>query len=320
VTAAHAPVLLPLAQIDKIILITRRTRLEQLVDRFNTKGQARFYIEHGEGDFADYQLEHDIYRKSLDQVRRSLDLGLELQVVDRSFIPNFNFSDRDIIVTLGQDGLVANVAKYSRGRPIVAVNPDPSRFDGVLMPFGVDQAAAAAKRCLEGHVPVRPVTLAHVQLSDSQELVAFNDFFIGRRTHISARYRIHLDREEESQISSGIIVSTGAGSSGWLSSVFNMADGLARFSGAAHMRRPDLEWEAPRLAFVVREPFASRQSQANLVAGVVTTDHPLHVESFMPSGGVIFSDGIEEDYLDFNSGVSAIISCAQTRAHLVQDL
>jgi hypothetical protein len=241
--------------------------------------------------------------------------------VDRSFVPTFLFTPKDVIVTLGQDGLVANTAKYVGGQPIVAVNPDPSRFDGVLLPFLPKDARAAVHQLLEGKQRVRSVTLAEVQLNDSQRLVAFNDLFLGARTHISARYRLSWQGHDEPQSSSGVIVSTGAGTTGWMSSVFNMASGVSRLMGNA---KPDsksaglrMNWEDPRLLFVVREPFISRHSQANIVAGLVIPGQSLCLESLMPSGGGIFSDGVEADYLEFNSGAIATVHAAAQKAQLV---
>jgi hypothetical protein len=68
---------------------------------------------------------------------------------------------------------------------------------------------------------------------------------------------------------------------------------------------------------VVREPFVSRHSSARQVAGEVTTGTPLELESLMPSGGVIFSDGVEDDALHFTSGLVARIGPSQQRARLV---
>jgi hypothetical protein len=128
----------------------------------------------------------------------------------------------------------------------------------------------------------------------------------------------------EPQSSSGVLIATGAGSTGWLSSVFNMAAGLAgAFSraaapvaaGAPHAMR--LEWEDPRLVYVVREPFASKSSRTSLVAGVIEPGEEIAVESEMPSNGVIFSDGVEADYIEFNAGATARIRTAQRKARLV---
>lgn len=78
-----------------------------------------------------------------------------------------------------------------------------------------------------------------------------------------------------------------------------------------------MPWEDPRLLFIVREPFLSRHSQIGIVAGMLAAGQHLHIESLMPSGGAIFSDGIEADYLDFNSGAVAAVAAAEQRARLV---
>ena len=291
----------------KLVLITRQTRLEGLIERFNTRSQAKFYIEHAGGDFVDYEREDDAYRSALDLLRRTLDFELPDQLVDRSLVPTFQFQKEDVVVTLGQDGLVANTAKYAGVQPIVAINPEPSRFDGVLLPFLPDQARTAVVRVLDNKAKAREVTLASVTLGDGQRLLAFNDLFIGARSHVSALYRISCGDRSEIQSSSGVLVSTGAGSTGWVSSAFNMASGIAGFCGGKPLKGVRMPWEDPRLLYIVREPFLSRHSEIGIVAGMLAAGEQLRLESLMPSGGAIFSDGIEADYLEFNSGAAATV-------------
>jgi len=302
---------------EKIVLVTRKTRLEELIERFNTRAQAKFYIEHAGGDFAAYVQEDDAYRHSLELVRRSLEIGLKIQVMDRALVPTYVFAKTDLIVTLGQDGLVANTAKYVRGQPIVAVNPDPQRFDGVLLPFQPENFRPQLEKAMTNRARVRAVTLAEAKLKDGQRLVAFNDLFLGAQSHTSARYRIQYAGRTEEQSSSGIIVSTGAGSTGWLSSIFHQTSGILEFLGGTPVKPLRLEWEEQKLLFVVREPFVSRHSQAGIVAGTVLPGKPLMVESHLPVSGVIFSDGMEADHLEFNSGATATIGIAPERANLV---
>jgi hypothetical protein len=304
-------------QVEKLVIVTRRTRLDDLVARFNTPGQAKFYLDHSGGNFAEYQAEHDAYGSALDELRRALDFGLPTQILDRSLVPTYTFATGDLVITLGQDGLVANTAKYAHGQPIIAINPDPLRFDGILMPFALDQARRGVQSVLRGNAAVRPVTLAEAALKDGQRLLAFNDLFVGARSHVSARYRLRYRKREESQSSSGVLVSTGVGSTGWMSSVFRMAEGVAAFTGGRSGKPLILAWEDPRLLFAVREPFVSRQSQAGLIAGLLETGETLVLESRMPSGGVIFSDGMEQDFLDFNAGATVEIRTAVAQARLV---
>jgi NAD kinase len=307
-----------MAGYEKLVVVTRRTRLEELIDRFNTKGQARFYIEHSGGNFSEYEKEHDTYQRSLEQLRRDLDFGVPRQFMDRSLVPTYTFGPLDLVVTLGQDGLVANVAKYAADRPIVGVNPDPERFDGVLLPFVTSTARDPISRLMTGNaVATRAVTLAEMELGDGQRLLAFNDLFIGTRSHVSARYRITAATRTEAQSSSGILISTGAGSTGWMSSVFNMATGVTTFAGGAGARAVQFGWEDARLLFAVREPFISRHSAASIVAGWIEQGDELQIESQMPAGGVVFSDGIEHDFLEFNSGAIGRVRRSGKCARLV---
>jgi hypothetical protein len=78
-----------------------------------------------------------------------------------------------------------------------------------------------------------------------------------------------------------------------------------------------LPWDTEHLLFAVREPFPSIASQAQLVFGAIPKKSELTLRSLMPEGGVLFSDGIEADYLDFNSGTVASISVAERVGRLV---
>ena len=307
---------------DKIVLVTRKTRLEELVERFNTRAQAKFYIEHMGLDFGDYDREHATYQSTVAQLQRDLEGLAKIQTIERGFLPNFIFTPRDLVVTAGPDGLVVNTAKYLAGQPIVAVNPDPARYDGVLLPFTAGQARAGVLRVLQERASVHAITMAEVRLNDGQRLLAFNDFLVGQRTHVSARYRLDWHGHSEEQSSSGVLVSTGAGSTGWLSSVQNMAQSVSRLLGRGEERKPRLRlgWDDPRLVFVVREPFRTQITGTRLTAGWIDGQEELHLESHMPEGGVIFSDGIECDALAFNSGSVAVIRAAAERTRLVKSL
>lgn len=306
------------AVFEKLVTVTRKTALAQLLERWGSRGQARYAIERSGGDFGEYQREDDAYRRALAALDRILDrFRLKRQSLDRALVPTYLFAPHDLVIAIGQDGLVANVAKYVGAQPVIAINPDPERIDGVLLPFSITQVPVAIARTLDGRARTRAVTLAEARLSDGQRLLAFNDLFIGARSHVSARYTLALGETREQQSSSGVLVATGAGSTGWLSSMFTMAAGLAALSGGSVAPPPPLPWDDRRLAYVVREPFVSKTSRATLVAGLLPAGLELQLESHMPSGGVIFSDGVEADALTFASGERVRISAAAQHTHLV---
>lgn len=307
---------------ENAIVVVNKTRLESLIERFNTEAQARFYIEHSGGDFEDYVIEHDTFHRSLETVVTSLQHEFKAKVIERKFVPNFLFSEKDLAVVVGQDGLVANTAKYVNGLPILAVNPDTNRYDGILLPFNTENFESGWQNLRQNKATFKEVTLAEAQTNDGQKLLAFNDFFVGPASHTSARYKIVYRGQSERHSSSGIIVSTGAGATGWLSSILNMANEVTNsFRKSGSEERPpvsfEMRWNTPGLVFVVREPFQSKHSGTSLSVGVIGTDEKLVIESYMPSNGIIFSDGIEADFIHFNSGTTVEIGVAAQKARLI---
>ncbi|MGB0931287.1 MAG: hypothetical protein ACPGVB_10950 [Chitinophagales bacterium] len=331
-------------QRERVIIVTAKTRLENLKVRFNTISQAKFYLERQGSDFDALKKEDSVMNFSVEQVQKDLQGVAKTKVISKEFLPNYIFSNKDIVVVVGQDGLVANTAKYAHGIPIIGVNPDPTQYDGVLLPFQTKDIERIVEKTLASRYSHKEVTMAEARLNDGQRLLAFNDLFIGPQSHRSARYNLTFNKRTESQSSSGIIVSTGAGSTGWLSSLINMANGIAsafppqideltgRVSSTRISKRSKsnssnlpfqmipqeaLPWNTDKLVFVVREPFRSRTSNISMSAGLIHQKEHLKVESLMPQGGVIFSDGIEEDFLQFTAGTIAEVGVAKERAHLV---
>ncbi|MGB0522701.1 MAG: sugar kinase [Flammeovirgaceae bacterium] len=342
-----------------LIIVKTKTRLEKLTESFNTVGQAMFNIKQqranffgsaknmkfkkakertkgmlGAGDVEDYKKEDRQYKASLDDIQKRLSRLVKVKVIDRSFLPSFLFTPDDIVVVIGQDGLVANTAKYVTDIPIIGVNPEPERFDGVLLPFNVDNYEHAVEQVLLGNYRSLQVTMAEASTNDGQRLLAFNDLFIGPSSHSSAKYQITHNGYTENHSSSGLIVSTGAGSTGWLSSLFNMAHGINSLNqlpsfddvsayaeaveeNVANSPTFTLPWDTNQLIFVVREPFLSRTSQISLSAGYVSSGNELVLESLMSENGVVFSDGIQHDFLHFNSGTILTVGIAKERAELV---
>ncbi|MCP5017660.1 MAG: sugar kinase [Ketobacter sp.] len=298
----------------KVVLVTRRTRMQELIAQYNTEGQAAFVIESRGQDFHDYREENNTYLNAVTEVEAELQRSARVQKLEREFLPNFIFGPEDIVVVVGQDGLVANTLKYLNGQPVIAVNPDPKRFDGVLLPFEVTDMSAIFSDVSRQAYQSKQITMAKATLNDGQELIAVNDLFIGPRYQISARYALTVDGRMEEQSSSGIIVSTGLGSTGWLKSVIAGAMGVA---GRPNTNREPMPWDADYLTFAVREPFPSQSTGTELVFGEVRRQSEMRIASHMAGNGVIFSDGMVDDFLEFNSGVEVRLGLSERRGVLV---
>ncbi|MCB1180071.1 MAG: NAD(+)/NADH kinase [Leptospiraceae bacterium] len=338
---------------ERAIIVRNKSSLEEISSRFSVKSQAEFYIEKNLGNFLsktvdeisssiinskskrgsfsfkDMVDEDSILQESTDNLQLELNQKIKTKIISRDLLPNFIFSPNDMVIAIGRDGLVANVAKYAHGIPIMGVNPEPERYDGILLPFTIYDISRSLDKILNGNYTTQKVTMAEASLNDGQKLLAFNDLFIGPRTHTSARYSITYKLKTENQSSSGIIVSTGAGSTGWMSSLFNMAERIEKvfcenkFEFRSKEERENLyrmPWDSNELRFVVREPFESKISQINICAGKIIDNDPLIIESNMSDYGIIFSDGVESDFLHFNSGSIASIGIAKEKALLINSV
>lgn len=303
---------------NKIIIVTRKTRLTELVEKYNTLEQAKFYIEHLGADFSDYALEDKNYREAVQKVKHIAEKYARVQEVDRTFFPNMILGREDIVITVGQDGLVANVMKYLNGHPLIGINPDIKRWDGVLLPFEPEDLAKLLPVVIAGKYHTKAVTIARAVTKDGQEMLAVNDLFVGQRTHTSAQYDILWNQSRETQSSSGIIISTGLGATGWYQSILTEVDKIAKAFGIeSHILRKPADWSADSLTFVVREPYPSRSTQTDIVCGKLKKEDTFRIVSKMAVNGVVFSDGMESDAIEFNAGSEIEIGIADKKGNLV---
>lgn len=304
-------------KLEKIVVVKKATQLEELLRRHATTSQVKFYIESRGESYDNYKSANDDYKAGLKQTLQDIPKQMRLQVIDKEQLSTYQFGESDLIVTVGDPGLFVNVAKYVNGQPVISVNPDKKRFDSILSTCDVNRFPQVLEATLKGEYDVEKLVMAEAKLNDGQTMYALNDFFIGQKTHVSARYEIGYDKEDmENQSSSGVIVCTGTGSTAWMKSV--MAGACALMDRNKNYSAVPFDREKEMLLFAVREPFESKITGINNITGNVYRDLSLKITSNMPENGVIFSDGIEEDYMDFNSGTKVTIKPAKKRVNLVR--
>ncbi len=295
-------------QAPRVVVVTRPTEYEELIARHATRPQAAFFLE-GRGQTLEaVDLAHRLLEEALHAVSVAIPSAWRRTRVTRSDLNRFVFEPGDLVVAVGQDGLVANVSKYIRGQRVIGVNPDPWHNEGVLVPHEPKAVKRLFEAALAGGLEVEPRCMACVRVDDGQEMLALNEVFLGHSSHQSARYSIDWRADEETQSSSGIIVSTGTGSSGWARSI------CLRRTEAPQLPAPsDLE-----LAFFVRESFPSIGTGTSIQEGLIGENECLRIVSQMNADGVIFGDGIEDDRIPFHWGMTAEIRVADVQLQLVR--
>jgi NAD kinase len=213
----------------RVVVVSRPTEYEALLARHGTREQARFFLQTRGQSMELVDARHAAAEAALAEVSRAIPVKWRRTRVLRADLPQFVFEPDDIVCAVGQDGLVANVAKYLSIQPVLGFNPDPSRYPGVLVKHSPRVAAALLDACAKGTATLDERAMVEVRSDDGQRLLALNEIFIGHRSHQSARYRIRHRGAEERQSSSGLIVTTGTGATGWATSIWrNRVTPIAR--------------------------------------------------------------------------------------------
>ncbi|NBE55012.1 hypothetical protein [Streptomyces boluensis] len=285
----------------RAVLVHRTTEYEELLARHGTHGQAAYFLGSRGRDIAEVAERHHRTLRSLAEVAAAVPSTWRQARVERADLDRFLFAPEDVVVVVGQDGLVANAAKYLDGQPVVGIDTDPGRNPGVLVRHRAADAAKLLPAAATGRAAVDALTMVAAVADDTQRLLALNEVYLGPPGHQTARYRLG----GEAQASSGVLVGTGTGASGWLRSLW-----LQRGSGLG-LPGPTER----RLAWFVREAWPSPVTGTAQVEGVLGPSEALclTVES---ERLVAFGDGMEGDALDLTWGQTVRISVADSALHL----
>ena len=292
----------------RAVLVYRRTELDELIARHGTRRQAAFFLETRGRSLDEVEARHTAQTTALTTASSAIPLDWRRGQVERADLSRFVFAPEDIVMVVGQDGLVANAAKHLDGQPVIGLNPEPKRNPGVLVRHDPRAIAALLATAVSPHAErhVELCTMVEARTDDGQTLRALNEIYVGHPSHQSARYTITApDGRSERHSSSGVLIGTGTGSTGWCRSVW-----LERHSALALPEPPD-----PRLCWFVREAWPSPATGADLTEGVLMPSDELVIRS--ESDLVIFGDGIEGDALTLTWGQQATIALADRQLHLV---
>jgi len=290
----------------RAVVIHRRSEYEELLARHGSRQQAAFFLETRGRSLDDVVAQ----RQALDSATQMATMAIPTEwrraEVERADLARFVFGPEDVIVVVGQDGLVANVAKYLDGQPVVGINPEPDRNPGILVPHRPQATGALLSACL-GEPRLQERTMVEAVTDDGQTLSALNEVYIGHSSHQSARYQIETpDGRRERQSSSGVLAGTGTGATGWLRSAWQERQSA--------LTLPDPT--QPSLCWFVREAWPSPATGTELTEGSIAPGETLTVLAETDQL-VCFGDGVEADSLSLTWGQRLTIRTASRRLRLV---
>ncbi|MHA3701403.1 hypothetical protein ACXR2U_04405 [Jatrophihabitans sp. YIM 134969] len=290
----------------RAVVVYRRTELADLLARHGTRGGAAFYLAQRGRDIADVEADDAAHRAARQAVSAAVPVEWRRGEVERADLARFLFAPGDVVVAVGADGVVANVAKYLAGQPVVGIDPQPGRGVGALVSPASPRLRTLLEATVHDEVGIEHRTMVRVVTDDGQELTALNEIYLGHASHQTARYRLTVDGREERQASSGLLVGSGTGATGWCAST-------------AGERHSTLALPTPteqRLAWFVREAWPSPTTGTTLTEGVLEgRGLDLQVES---DHLVAFGDGVEADHLDLLRGQRARLDVSPRTLTLVR--
>ena len=290
----------------RAVIVRRPTEYDELMDRYSTRGQVEFVLRSRGRSLEAVERAHESHLAALSRVRAGIPDGWASADVERDSLSRFLFAPEDVIVVVGPDGLVANVAKYAGDQVVVGINSVPQSNAGVLVRCTPDQGVGVLRRLESGaDLRVDHLTMVRAAADDSRSLTALNEVFIGHPSHQSARYELSLGSSVERQSSSGVVVSTGTGATGWGAS-------LKRGRAMGEMPAPT----SPSLAWFVREAWPSPYTGIEHTEGILDEEEELSLVVGSESL-VLFGDGMESDRLTLTWGQSVRVSRAPRALSLV---
>ncbi|MFE7356548.1 hypothetical protein ACFU8Q_26095 [Streptomyces sp. NPDC057543] len=293
----------------RAVLVHRATEYEELLARHGTHGQAAFFLSSRGRSIDEVARRHQHTRQALADVAAAVPLQWRQSRVERTDLDRFLFAPEDVVVVVGQDGLVANAAKYLSGQPVVGIDTDPGRNPGVLVRHRPSDAAALLRVAASPGGPADELTMVEAVADDTQRLLALNEIYLGPPGHQTARYRLGPDAPDdapaEPQASSGVLVGTGTGATGWLRSLWQERHST--------LRLPDPT--DPRLLWFVREAWPSPTTGTSLVAGELRHGQGLKL-AVECDRLVAFGDGMEADALQLTCGQTVRLGISATSLRL----
>ncbi|MDQ1035624.1 NAD kinase [Streptomyces sp. V3I8] len=296
----------------RVVIVHRTTEYEELVAHHGTHGQAAFFLSSRGRDIEEVAERHRRTRHALSDVTSAIPLTWRQSRVERADLDRFLFAPEDVVVVVGQDGLVANVAKYLDGQPVVGIDSEPGRNPGVLVRHRPADAGKLLRAALAAGTRADELTMVEAVADDTQRLLALNEIYLGAAGHQTARYRLGVEGDGdgggavEAQASSGVLVGTGTGATGWIRSVWEGRGAPLPLPGPTE----------DRLVWFVREAWPSPATGTSQVAGRLSAAARLTLTA-ESERLIVFGDGMEGDALELTWGQVVRVGVCGRRLRLV---
>ena len=223
-----------------VVVVAKRSMYERVIQE-QRDPKAISLLQRRDVSVARWRKAHTAHQLTLKRVLSTLRaLGAKVTVL-RSPGVVFDASDASLVVTVGGDGTLLAASHHVGSTPILGVNSSPEHSVGFFCTAHLGNLEPTLGRALAGTLP--KVMLTRMQVSVNGRIVSrrvLNEaLFCHAIPAATSRYIVSFGGTSEEQRSSGVWVSTAAGSTG-----------AARSAGGRL-----LPFSSPKLQLVVREPY-----------------------------------------------------------------
>lgn len=181
--------------------------------------------------------------------------------------------NRDLIIAIGGDGTFLRAAHHIGSTPVLAVSSDIRYNEAFYAQATPANFVRKFKMLLKGKFKIRKLPRLQVKLNGSYlQLMAINEVFVGsRHPYHTSRYWITIHGKKEFQKSSGVLITTRTGSTGWAKSAY----------------KKSLNIQKNGFGYVVREPYIGRLTKSKLLGGTLPRKDVVKITSSLHEGIVV---------------------------------
>ncbi len=250
----------------RALVIHKQTSYERLVLQ-EKNPRVLDLLQHGDPTVTRMRHAHEDHLATVDEVKGQLErLG-----IDASYYPlqsPFSTEGVDLVITLGGDGTLLWAShQVGAGVPMLGINTAPMHSVGYFCAADRASASEQLERAVQGKI--RSAELTRMQVEVDGELVTtrvLNDvLFSATCPAATSRYLLYRGETYEDQRSSGVWISTAAGSTA-----------ATRSAGGKV-----LPIRSEQLEYVVREPYTGTGRPLQWVKGFVEQGEELRIRNRM---------------------------------------
>lgn len=268
---------------SEILLVPKITKVEWDMHRLKlTEKELRDFYKKENLNAEKIFDSHEKQKSSLKRIKQILE---GCKVVERNSLTKEDVKNSKLVISFGGDNHFNYVSHFCDSNLVVGVNSDPERSVGAMTYFNVDSFEFFLPSLLNDDFEIEEWPRIEIEVDGKMiETLCVSEIFIGESDRVNmSRHILKLNGNEEEQKGSGIVVTTGTGSTGWYDSACRYI-----FSEGNKFGKTSKE-----LRFVLTEPFNGKYSKYNMLNGVVKDGENLEIVSLSDSDAVLSIDSLK---------------------------